>query len=106
MPMLADLRSHTMIAAQDLDRAKRFYADKLGLTGMETIQGLLVFDGSKGGRFCLFASPQAGTAKNVVMAWETPDIASEVSSLKARGVVFEEYDLPNFKTIGGIVTVP
>jgi catechol 2,3-dioxygenase-like lactoylglutathione lyase family enzyme len=102
--MLADLRSHTMIAAKDLDRAKQFYTDKLGLAAIEAVQGLLVFEGPKGSRFCLFASPLAGTAKNVVMGWETADIATEVSSLKTRGVVFEEYDLPNFKTIESIVT--
>jgi catechol 2,3-dioxygenase-like lactoylglutathione lyase family enzyme len=102
--MLAHLRSHTMIAAQDLDRAKQFYTDQLGLAAIERIQGLWVFEGANAGRFCLFASPLAGTAKNVVMGWQTPDIAAEVASLKTRGVVFEEYDLPNFKTIDSIVT--
>jgi hypothetical protein len=40
------------------------------------------------------------------MGWETKDIVAEVSLLKSRGVVFEEYNLPNFKTIDGIVTAP
>jgi catechol 2,3-dioxygenase-like lactoylglutathione lyase family enzyme len=104
--MLADLNSHTMIAALDLDRAKQFYTGKLGLTAIERIQGLWVFEGPNASRFCLFASPLAGTARNVVMGWETPDITSEVASLKTRGVVFEEYDLPNFKTVRSIVTSP
>jgi catechol 2,3-dioxygenase-like lactoylglutathione lyase family enzyme len=104
--MLANLRSHTMIAAKDLDRAKQFYTSQLGLAAIERIQGLLLFEGPDGSRFCLFASPLAGTARNVVMGWETPDITSEVASLKTRGVVFEEYDLPNFKTVGSIVTSP
>jgi hypothetical protein len=54
--MLANLSSHTMIAAQDLDRAKQFYRDELGLAAVERIQGLLVFEGPNGSRFCLFAS--------------------------------------------------
>jgi hypothetical protein len=38
------------------------------------------------------------------MAWQVPDVAREVAELKARGVVFEEYDTPSFKTIDSIAT--
>jgi catechol 2,3-dioxygenase-like lactoylglutathione lyase family enzyme len=102
--MLAQLDSHTMIAVTDLGRARQFYEDRLGLTGAEEVKGLWVYAGSAGSRFCLFASPLAGTAKNAVMGWQTADIAAEVLQLKSRGVVFEEYDLPNFKTINSVVS--
>jgi catechol 2,3-dioxygenase-like lactoylglutathione lyase family enzyme len=102
--MLSKLDSHTMIAVVDLERAKRFYEERLGLAGIEEIPGLWVFAGPRGSRFCLFVSPLAGTAKNAVMGWETSQIAEEVHQLKARGVVFEEYDFPNFKTVDSIVT--
>lgn len=104
--MLSNLDSHTMIAVADLARAKQFYQDKLELTPCDEILGSLVFKSPNGSRFFLFASPLAGTAKNSVMGWETKDIVAEVSHLKSRGVVFEEYDLPNFKTVDGIATVP
>ena len=104
--MLSNLDSHTMIAAMDLARAKQFYEEKLGLKPVDQVLGSLIFKGPSGSRFFLFASPLAGTAKNAVMGWETTDIASEVSQLKSRGVVFEEYNLPNFTTIDGIVTAP
>jgi predicted enzyme related to lactoylglutathione lyase len=104
--MLSNADSYTMIATKDLDRAKRFYENQLGLTSTEAIKGLLVFQGPNGSRFCLFASPAAGSAKNAVMGWEVADIAAEVSQLKLRGVVFEEYALPTFKTVDSIVTVP
>ena len=104
--MLSKHDSHTMIAAKDLERAMRFYQCNLGLSATEVMPGLFVFQGPKGSRFCLFASPVAGTAKNVVMSWEVHDITTEVSQLKFQGVVFEEYDLPNFKTIDSIVAAP
>ena len=104
--MLAQLDSHTMIAVNDFDRAKQFYEEKLGLKGSEDIPGLWVSKGSRGSRFCLFPSPFAGTAKNAVMGWQTTDIVAEVRHLKSHGVVFEEYDLPSFKTLGSIVTSP
>jgi catechol 2,3-dioxygenase-like lactoylglutathione lyase family enzyme len=102
--MLSNLDSHTMIAATDLARAKHFYQEKLGLTPMEEISGSLVFKGPTGSRFFLFTSPLAGTAKNAVMGWQTDDITDEVSRLKSQGVVFEEYNLPQFKTVDSIVT--
>ena len=102
--MLAQLDSHTMIAVKDFARAKQFYEEKLGLEGVEDTQGLWVFKSSRGSCFCLFPSPLAGTAKNAVMGWQAPDIAVEVAHLKSLGVVFEEYDLPNFKTVHSIVT--
>ena len=72
----------------------------------EEIPGLLVGKGPSGSSFCLFASPLAGTAKNAVMGWRTADLEAEVLYLKSSGVHFEEYDLPNFKTIDSIVTTP
>jgi catechol 2,3-dioxygenase-like lactoylglutathione lyase family enzyme len=104
--MLSNVDSHTLIAATDLNRARAFYEGKLGLQSIEAVQGLFVFAGPKGGKFQLFASPLAGTAKNAVMGWEVPDLASEVTQLKSRGVQFEEYDLPSFKTVESIVTMP
>jgi catechol 2,3-dioxygenase-like lactoylglutathione lyase family enzyme len=104
MQMLAQLDSHTMIAVKDFERAKQFYEEKLRLKGSEDIPGLWVFTGSRGSRFCLFPSPLAGTAKNSVMGWQATDIAAEVAHLRSQGVKFEEYDLPNFKTVDNIVT--
>jgi catechol 2,3-dioxygenase-like lactoylglutathione lyase family enzyme len=104
--MLSNLDSHTMIAATDIARAKQFYEEKLGLKPIDEILGSLIFRGPGGSRFFLFASPLAGTAKRAVMGWETKDITDTVLRLKSRGVVFEEYDLPNLKTVDSIATGP
>jgi hypothetical protein len=39
------------------------------------------------------------------MSWEVPDIGVTVTTLKGRGVVFEEYDMPDLKTVNGIATI-
>jgi hypothetical protein len=39
------------------------------------------------------------------MAWEVDDLHATVTELRRRGVVFEEYDLPGLKTVGGIADV-
>jgi hypothetical protein len=39
------------------------------------------------------------------MAFEVEDLEATVAELRARGVVFEEYDLPGFRTVGGIADI-
>lgn len=104
--MLSTLESHTMIAVHDLPRATHFYREQLGFALSEEMPGLFVGKGPNGSSFHLFVSPFAGTAKNAVLGWKTPDLVAEVAALKTRGVHFEEYDLPNFKTVDSIVTTP
>ncbi len=102
--MLKDLEFHTTIPVKDLARARQYYADKLGLTPARETPGGLVYEG-KGGWFLLFPSAGAGTSQSTQMGWETDDLQAVVSDLKSRGVVFMEYDLPNFKTVNSIASV-
>ncbi len=39
------------------------------------------------------------------MTWTTNDIEADVARLKARGVVFEEYDTPDLKAVNGVATI-
>jgi catechol 2,3-dioxygenase-like lactoylglutathione lyase family enzyme len=59
-----------------------------------------------GSDFTLFETPNAGTAKNTVMAWNVADLGAEMARLRDRGVIFEEYDFGDFKTVDGIMTDP
>jgi hypothetical protein len=52
----------------------------------------------------LYPSAGAGTSKASTAFWSVEDVAAEVAELKARGVVFEEYDLPGLKTVNSIAT--
>ena len=102
--MLIDGRVATRLPAQDLRRAKAFYAEKLGLEPTEEREGGLRYV-CAAGEFALFESTGAASGDHTQMGWEVEDIDATVRKLRARGVVFEEYDLPGLKTIDGIADI-
>jgi catechol 2,3-dioxygenase-like lactoylglutathione lyase family enzyme len=93
------------LPAQDLERARAFYADKLGLEPSEERPGGLRYRCARG-EFALFQSDGAPSGSHTQMAWEVDDIEAAVAELKARGVVFEEYDLPGLTMVEGVVEIP
>jgi catechol 2,3-dioxygenase-like lactoylglutathione lyase family enzyme len=102
--MLEDSKAAARIPVQDLQRAKTFYAQKLGLEpGEQRPGGLLYRCGD--GEFALFESAGGASGDHTQMAWEVQDIEATVERLRARGVVFEEYDLPGLRTVNGIAQV-
>jgi catechol 2,3-dioxygenase-like lactoylglutathione lyase family enzyme len=101
--MLSRLEIHTTLPVQDLERAKRFYSEKLGMTPRSDLPAGLVFQ-CKDSWFLLFPSSGKASGEFTQMGWDTDDIEAEVAGLKARGVVFEEYDWPGFKTVNSIFT--
>lgn len=102
---ITDAPVHASLAVIDLARAREWYADKLGWEPSREMPGLLAYD-RLGAGFTLFETPNAGTAKNTVMAWNVADATARVAELRARGVVFEEYDFGDFKTVDGIMRDP
>jgi len=103
--MLADHPITAALPAVDLERARRFYAEKLGLTSEREIPGgFLLYRCGGDTRFSLFTSQGAASGTHTQASWVVDDVEAEVAALKARGVVFEEYDTPSLKTVNGIVT--
>jgi catechol 2,3-dioxygenase-like lactoylglutathione lyase family enzyme len=102
--MLKDGRVATRLPAQDLRRARRFYAEKLGLEPAEERPGGLLYRAG-GCEFALFESTGSSPGEFTQMGWEVDDIDATVAELKARGVVFEEVDVPGLKTVDGIAEV-
>jgi predicted enzyme related to lactoylglutathione lyase len=101
--MFADRTVTTMVPAKDLERAKTFYADKLGLTPADSSgEGGVVYELGDGTGFFLYASEFAGTAKHTLISLDTPDLAADIAALRGKGVTFEEYDLPDLKTVNGV----
>ena len=94
----------TRLPARDLDRARRFYAEKLGLEPVEERPGGLLYRCGTGS-FALFESSGSAAGTHTQMGWEVADIVATVAELRARGVVFEEYDLPGLKTSHGIASI-
>ena len=103
--MLANCRIHSTLPATDLERARRFYAEKLGLTPEREEPGGLLYRCGEVSLFLLFPSQGAASGTHTQMTWRTNDIEAEVAALKARGVIFEEYDTPEVKTINSVATI-
>ena len=94
----------TRLPAQDLERARRFYAEKLGLQPVEERPGGMLYR-CRGGEFALFESAGAPSGGHTQMAFEVEDIEATVEQLRGRGVIFEEYDLPGLTTRNSIAEV-
>jgi len=102
--MLKDGHVATRLPAQDLERARMFYADKLGLEPSEERPGGLLYEPASG-VFALFQSSGASSGEFTQMGWDVEDIEATVAELRDRGVMFEEVDAPGLKTIDGIAEV-
>lgn len=102
--MLSDYPSRTTLPASDMERAKTFYREKLGLIPSHEAPEGLSYHSGPSSRFTLIPSSGIASGSHTQMAWQVPDVTREVAELKTRGVVFEEYDTPSFKTIDGVAT--
>jgi catechol 2,3-dioxygenase-like lactoylglutathione lyase family enzyme len=92
------------LPAKDLERAKSFYADKLGLKPTEEgPEGITYRLGNSA--FTLFESTGAPSGDHTQLGIEVDDLEAAVEELRGRGLVFEEYDLPGFKTVNGIAEI-
>jgi predicted enzyme related to lactoylglutathione lyase len=102
--MLQNFPFYAYIPAKDVARARGFYEGKLGLRPKQEVAGGVVYEfGEKTGCF-LYPTPNAGTSRASQAFWQVDDVEREVAQLKARGVKFEDYDMPGDKSSSGVVT--
>lgn len=100
--MLRDSPLDVVLLATDLDVAKDFYGTMLGLPLIDESEHSLTFSCGGGSRV-LISKSSTGTADSQTQAqWRVQDLAAELADLRSRGVKFEEYDDPGFKTEEGI----
>ena len=99
-------KSHAIakLPAQDLDRARAFYRDQLGLEPVEERDGGLRYC-CAAGEFHVFLSSGAASGTATQLGFEVEDIQTVVAELRERGVIFEEFDAPGFEMVDGIVDV-
>jgi catechol 2,3-dioxygenase-like lactoylglutathione lyase family enzyme len=96
--MLANAPVTTMLPVIDLDRARHFYEDQLGLLPLGSApDGKFMFI-CGGTTLALFPKPEGTKAEHTAVSFEVANIESEIAELESRGVVFEDYDLPGLKT--------
>jgi catechol 2,3-dioxygenase-like lactoylglutathione lyase family enzyme len=104
MALFENAEVSTRLPAQDLERARAFYAAKLGLEPVEERAGGLRYR-CGGCNFALFQSAGRASGDHTQMALEVDDIESVVAELRRRGVVFEEVDVPGLRTVDGIADI-
>jgi catechol 2,3-dioxygenase-like lactoylglutathione lyase family enzyme len=106
--MLGTARLYANMTASDLDRAVEFYGGTLGLTVLERHEVMpgheeVLFDA--GGAVICIEHGETTPGGKTPVSFEVEDLAAAVDALRARGVTFEEYDLPGLKTENGVATI-
>ncbi|HIK43773.1 MAG TPA: VOC family protein [Leptolyngbyaceae cyanobacterium M65_K2018_010] len=97
--MLKDAQITTILPVIDLERAKDFYNHKLGLTPIgASPDGDYLFSSGGGAKIKLIHKEEGTKAEHTALSFEVSDIGAAIAELEGQGVVFEDYDLPEFKT--------
>jgi catechol 2,3-dioxygenase-like lactoylglutathione lyase family enzyme len=102
---LSTAHTVTKLPAQDLERARAFYRDKLGLEPVEERMGGLRYVCGPG-EFHLFSSTGAPSGASTQMGFEVEDIHTALADLRARGVIFERFEMPGFDARGDTIAAP
>ena len=100
--MLTNAKATAMLPVVEMARARKFYEEALGLpAGSERPNGETRYQAG-GTSFALYPRATPTRADHTALSFEVSDIAAEMQALRARGVRFEEYDLPGLKTVEGV----
>jgi catechol 2,3-dioxygenase-like lactoylglutathione lyase family enzyme len=101
--MLGRRNATANIAVKDLARARRFYEDTLGLETAGGASDELVAYRSGSSMLFVYRSQYAGTNQATAVTWTVgEDVEGVVRKLKAKGVTFEHFDLPDTRRVGDI----
>jgi catechol 2,3-dioxygenase-like lactoylglutathione lyase family enzyme len=87
--ILQDASVATRLPAQDLERARRFYAERLGLEPIDEREGGLLYE-CGGRRFALFASTGRASGDHTQMGFTVPDLRAALAELRERGLVLDD----------------
>lgn len=98
MAGLSKYTARAAMPASDVERAKTFYEEKLGLTVVEkTFEGGYEFEAG-GVRFGVFPSRGKASGDHTQLMFDVEDLDATVDELAGRGVKFEQYDMEGFKS--------
>jgi catechol 2,3-dioxygenase-like lactoylglutathione lyase family enzyme len=98
--MLSDKPTYSTLPVASLAAGRKFYEGTLGLRPDMVTEGGVMY-GSGGTQFFVYPS-RTRPAGHTQMSWRVPDIKAEVAQLKAKGIRFEEYDIPGLEMVDGI----
>jgi len=98
--MLGDTNAVANLAVRNLETAKTFYEDTIGLKPIDSDGDELIVFKSGNSTINVYRSQYAGTNKATAVTWMLDDVEGAVRMLKAKGVKFEHYDLPGMSRQG------
>lgn len=101
--MLRNAPIRAYIPASNIARARKFYEETVGLKAKEEYAGGVTYE-CGGTEVFMYPTSNAGTSKASQAFWQVPDVEAEVAELKARGVKFEEYNMPGMPMKNSIMT--
>jgi predicted enzyme related to lactoylglutathione lyase len=101
--MLRTAPIRAYIPASDISRARNFYEGTLELKPKAEYAGGVIYE-CGGAEVFMYPTRNAGTSKASQAFWQVDDVEAEVAKLKARGVKFEEYDMPGVTMKNSILT--
>jgi catechol 2,3-dioxygenase-like lactoylglutathione lyase family enzyme len=105
--MLNNNRISAVLVSADLEGSRQFYEDKVGMTlSPETIPNHLLFDAGDGTTLLIYGRPSPNLADHTQVRFWSTDIDKDVKELADRGVTFDDYDTPTFKTVNHVATTP
>ena len=100
--MLTGSQATAMLPVVDMSRARAFYERTLGLPAAQVRPSGEARYVSGGLSFALYARATPTRADHTALSFEVKDLGAEMDALRARGVRFEDYDLPGLKTSDGV----
>lgn len=105
--MFQDKPMHTVLAAADLERAVRWYAENLGLEPAERIEYAGAYYECGGSRFLIYETQSAGTNMATAAGFEVDNFDEVVEHLRSKGVAFEDVDFGDLgSTSDGVIETP
>lgn len=99
--MLQPFPMYAYIPARDMARARKFYEGTMGLKPKMEINGGVVYEFAGGTACFLYTTPNAGTSQASQAFWDVKDVDKLIGELEARGVKFEQYDMPGERSPAG-----
>jgi catechol 2,3-dioxygenase-like lactoylglutathione lyase family enzyme len=101
--MLDYISATPMVAVKDLARARRFYEGTLGLEPLETGVSDVIRYRAGGGIFVVYVSQFAGSNRATALTWTVGnELERKIEALKAKGITFERYEMPETKHEGDV----
>jgi catechol 2,3-dioxygenase-like lactoylglutathione lyase family enzyme len=93
---------YAVLPSADVARARTWWETHTGMVPAVEDQGGLWYRCASDTWLTITRSQYAGTAQNTAASFQVDDITKVMDDLRSRGVAFEEYDLPGFKTVNGL----